>query len=692
MKLRTARAVCAVLAMFGVASSVHGLNWEQLPGPYTGEALGIFAAPSGSLFVGLEVGAVYRSDDGGDSWSHKSVGIESPFPTAFAASGTYVFAVTYYGHVYRTDDNGESWVRKDTGVTWGGADLGANMASHAGGVFLGTSAGGVFRTDDDGETWTQKNGGLPASAKVTRYAAIGSTLFAAVWNAGIYKTEDAGESWTLTPGSTTHPNDLVAAGSSLYVAHDSSVSRSGDGGATWSVVYTGSNTCTRLLATAGSVFVYVNTDGVYRTDNDGATWALKAAGLFSEATIYRFATDGTAAYIASMGGVFRTLDNGESWQGSQTGIVSAHVNGIYFSASDMYAATNQGVFHSGDGGFTWNARSAGLAYSVTETLVQADGYLLVGTSRGVYRSSDGGVSWVVSLDASPQHYDLTVHGSSVYIARNEGSPQNVARTSDGGATWEYVGTGLPSSGAGALLSTGSTLFVGLQQGVYRSEDNAASWTATSLTTGNVLDLAQSDGTLFAATETGLYRSADGDVWEESLAGSTYRVAEFADSVYVGIAGAGVFRSDDAGVTWVADNLGLEDYLALGKSFFRSMESDGTYLYAGTYAGGIFRSAAAPPVTVSITAPAADQVFPPGTTAATLTVDLENHASPGHWHWQLDSPFAASGVVAGNEVAAGTTSATIPGLTDGASHTVYVTLVEDQHSVLATPVEAPPPSR
>ncbi|MAF11216.1 hypothetical protein CMK11_12260, partial [Candidatus Poribacteria bacterium] len=92
-------------------------------------------------------------------------------------------------------------------------------------------------------------------------------------------------------------------------------------------------------------------------------------------------------------------------------------------------------------------------------------------------------------------------------------------------------------------------------------------------------------------------------------------------------------------------------------------------------------------TMVITSPTAGQTLPPGTASVNLTVDIQSHAAPGHWHWQLDTPFPATGLAGGNEVAEGVAAATITGLTDGVSYTAYATLVDESHNVLSPAVEA-----
>ena len=83
-----------------------------------------------------------------------------------------------------------------------------------------------------------------------------------------------------------------------------------------------------------------------------------------------------------------------------------------------------------------------------------------------------------------------------------------------------------------------------------------------------------------------------------------------------------------------------------------------------------------PATVSITAPTANEAFPAGTVSTPLTVAITGHAAPGHWHWQLDTPFADAGVAGGTHVDPGVLTTTIAPLVDGASHTVYVALIAD----------------
>ncbi|MAF12776.1 hypothetical protein CMK11_20185 [Candidatus Poribacteria bacterium] len=80
--------------------------------------------------------------------------------------------------------------------------------------------------------------------------------------------------------------------------------------------------------------------------------------------------------------------------------------------------------------------------------------------------------------------------------------------------------------------------------------------------------------------------------------------------------------------------------------------------------------------ISLAAPLAGETLASGTTNTPLTVVLTDHPAPGHWHWQLDTPFPDTGVAGGTHVDPDVLTDTIPGLVDGAAHTVYVALVSD----------------
>jgi photosystem II stability/assembly factor-like uncharacterized protein len=222
-----------------------------------------------------------------------------------------------------------------------------------------------------------------------------------------------------------------------------------------------------------------------------------------------------------------------------------------------------------------------------------------------------------------------------------------------------------------------SLFASIQRhSVYRPDDGGLSWrpkvTGPSTQRRSQPGLVASGSTLFyagwdAGGSAGVFRSSDGgDTWAVVNTGlgadAAARAAITAvhvceGSLFTSINRDGIYRSDNAGDSWTRKNAGIFHVGPTQTSFaegaagtYRSVDSGESWVASH---GGI------------------------------------HHALVNDILWHGGSLYAATsaGVAFSiDEVAAGTTSATVAGLTDGTSYTAYVTLVDGEHSVLPTPVE------
>ncbi|HEY6057141.1 MAG TPA: hypothetical protein VIV06_03870 [Candidatus Limnocylindrales bacterium] len=277
--------------------------------------------------------AVFRSPDGGTSWSHSSEGLAygddgpkvSTVWSVAPARGSLFAGVDPAG-LFRSDDGGSTWTHVQgltdhpTRPTWqpgaGGLILHTILPhpTEADRMWVAISAVGTFETTDGGTSWMPRNKGVRADFMLEKYPETGQCVHKLV----------------MAAGDPEH----------LYQQNHCGVYRSFDGGASWQEVTAG------LPSEFGFPMV--------AHPRDPATaWVIPHTGPEHG----RFMPDGRAA-------VWRTVDGGDTWQEQTDGLPgqNAYLTVLRESmASDrldpvgLYFGTTSGeLYGSRDGGQSWS--------------------------------------------------------------------------------------------------------------------------------------------------------------------------------------------------------------------------------------------------------------------------------------------------------------------------------------------------
>ena len=266
--------------------------------------------------------------------------------------------------------------------------------------------------------------------------------------------------------------------------------------------------------------------------NGAAVQQLCADGA-NPGVLYAIARPGA---MGSRTGLVKSLDSGRSWFGLERDLPAGFQPSAFaLSPNDgrvALAGGVEGIYRSTTAGATWSRVTAQLppvsAFLFDQRQPRT---VLAGTElSGNFRSVDGGATWrPASRGLARDRYGVTLgavliaqHPTSAgtyLMAANE--PGGVYRSRDAGLTWEGAWAGLPKSPILGLTFAG--------------KDSIAA---------------------FALTERGVFRSADGTDWTTVSGVSGADLAALhvdpgaRDIIYVAAARGALYRSTNAGASWV----------------------------------------------------------------------------------------------------------------------------------------------
>jgi len=276
-------------------------QWLQSNGPYAGEIRSILI-DGNNVFAGSGGSGIYRSSDGGTSWTPASSGLTNMTVNCFAVNGAGLFAGTYNG---------------------------------------------LFRSTDNGKSWFSSTSGLPSpNIGVGCLAVIGTNIFAGVWNNGVFRSTDGGTSWNPTSLGLFNkdPWCLAVSGTDLFAGTTGGLFYSGDSGGGWAPAGGGlpNGNVEMLGASRRNLFAAPGGCGIFRSTDRGSNWSPVSSSL-SSATVNSFAFAGTKLFAAIRdSGIYVATDSGTAWTPANSGLNSAFVYSLAVCGTNLFAGVQNG--------------------------------------------------------------------------------------------------------------------------------------------------------------------------------------------------------------------------------------------------------------------------------------------------------------------------------------------------------------
>jgi photosystem II stability/assembly factor-like uncharacterized protein len=449
----TAAIALAAAALLLVAPSASA-TWQRAPLPANhARIVSMQPAPSQPtrVYAGFHGLGVWRTDDRGLTWQQKSNGL----PTDVVVRALAVHATdpdlvlagseareSTPGRLYRTTDGGGSWTAVTVGPSAEGVAAVVFDPSSPSTAYAGVVGGvqpGLYRSTDAGVAWVHVSGDLPGQSV---YAVAVDPNDPAALVVGIddgwSTSSNGGTTWVVHYELAKTVVDLAwspASSARLYGIEDPgsqglSGIRSTDGGATFE-------------ALAGIGYVTYREAVAPHPSEEDVVWAA-----------------GTTGWKNGHGrGVYRSTNSGHSWEPVEIRTYGGTFTGLaldpaapqkVFVSEDGLPGT--GLLASSDGGATWETRTAGLWNHPVDALIEdttGDVYALF---RYQYFQSDGSpAAWIdrgawiegdpyrceyhglVSSPIPGVQYRWGVQGSWDYCALS------FQKTTDSGTSWSFWG-------------------------------------------------------------------------------------------------------------------------------------------------------------------------------------------------------------------------------------------------------------
>ena len=509
----------------------------------------ILVAAMGPLFRNDDNRGVYRTQNGGDTWEQVLFVSDVTGAIDMAihpTNGDIVYAAmwerirrpetTVFGGatsgLYRSTNGGDTWTEMTNGLPSAASEKGrisidisqsnpnvlyARYANAAG------SIQGVYRSQDGGDTWQEQNATQLTNVGFHwwfRGIFVDPTDENTIYNVDfeVQKSTDGGANW-----STAFPNVHVdqhamafnaSAGGEVLLGNDGGLYYSNDDGA--------SSTKDITLPITQLYRLYVDPQDenkVYAGAQDNSTMRTTTGGLSNWNIINGGdgfqplvdATNTNVIYALSQRGNFvKSTNNAASFSGATSGIAGAdrknwdtpvtfdpnNSQTLYYGANRLYKTTN----------------AAGSWTAISPDLTNGSG-----GGNNVYGT-------ITTIDVSPLDSDV------IYVGTDDG---NVWVTQNGGTDWTNISVGIPNRWVTKVLAdrdnvnrvyvTLSGYRYGEDDGnIYGSNNQGQSWGAIgeSLPDIPVNDIVKdANGKFYVATDIGVFGAGTGDYNWEIIAGN-----------------------------------------------------------------------------------------------------------------------------------------------------------------------------
>jgi photosystem II stability/assembly factor-like uncharacterized protein len=625
------------------AGSISAQGWRQV-GPPGGTVISLAADPKDNnrLFLGTADGHVFASSDEGAHWqllSRIGAGQDDVITHIIVdpRNSNRVYASTWAlysggGGVYRSEDGGRTW--SVIGLAHETVRALAQSPTDPK-LLLAGSLSGVYRSADEGANWQRITPAVHADLHNFDSVAFdpkdNNTIYAGTYHLP-WKTTNGGKDWFPVVKGMIDDSDVMsiivdpANSDNVHATACSGIYHSVNGGTQW-VKYQGIPSVFRRtqlirMDPANPAILYAGTtSGLWKTVNDKDFKRVSPGDWIINALIIDAKNPHRLIIGTEREGVQISNDGGETFTAANLGFHHQHISDVAVDREHPERALvvltfdNNAFLATKDSGNSWKTLGPGLKRTeVRHVYAAPTGWWAALTNGGWSKYDETANKWVraglfvpeaapvaaaaktttkgkkapvtkasLKKPVVPQLTAFQVNdmafGNDAWYAASAGG---VLASKDHGATWKSAGKDAlirKAAQSVEISSDGNQLWAIVERNLLYSANRGENWDAQELSfgaAGNLKLQRMDDTTLFVTTNMGLYGSRD--------AGKTWTRAEVRDLSFQSVAGNGnavvaalqkhgLVASFDGGKSWQH----LDDPLSQGYFPVVQTRRDGSIL-------------------------------------------------------------------------------------------------------------------
>ncbi len=446
-------------------SSDYGRSFEAASNSVFDNQYGIYSIDINDdyIFAGTWSGKIFVSEFNGLSWRDLSDNLTGASVNKIFIGDNNTYACT--DNLYRLSDNGEEWIELFSNPTWP-SDFKINDIIVRGTTIYIATSNGFFRSVNNGVSWTESNEGL-TNLFVNSIVLNNGRLFAGT-SSGVYISID-GVNWneanTNLPFST--PNDIHKVDERIFVA-----------------------------TTGGGV--------LYRDEND-SSWHKPILNPYYT-SINKIVNIQDTVFASTWGeGILKSNDFGLTWNklNSQT---SQTITSITTNQNSIYYANHFAIYTSDNTGNEWDKIYFSSNSNPSRDVAVTDSAIFTTHEGNLYYSIDDGENWITKIsDEYLRASIIRVHKGVIIIATTNG---NIYTSNNYGDSWKLANSNYMSS-IGDILFSNEYIFVGADNGIFISNDNAENFhqfdTESSDNLRDVYSIEIDSNYLYAGNPDGIFK-------------------------------------------------------------------------------------------------------------------------------------------------------------------------------------------